>query len=113
MPAGKRLAEANRAVHDAGLYGAREQLIVAGSRQLVTSGEVAFLRLIAVRDEIRRGARLKSQDYHRAYHSYALALWSFRMALRVEFGHEPLTPDTLDRANWSDLERCADCAEHQ
>lgn len=111
MPAGKLLAEANRAVHDAGLYRAREQLLVTASKPLVTSGEMVFLRLIAVRDEVRRGARLKSREYHRAYHSYALALWSFRMALRVEFGHEPLTPDTLDRANWLDLERCADCGE--
>lgn len=102
---------ANNAVHDAGLYLARERLLVSGSVQLVRAGEAAFRCLIAIRDAIRTGARLDTEDYHRTYHRYAEALWSFRMAMRAEFGQPPLSPALLGRIDWSDRERCQSCAD--
>ncbi|MEU4569112.1 helix-turn-helix domain-containing protein [Micromonospora sp. NPDC023956] len=104
-----RYDAANRAVHDGALYVAREQLLVSATVPVVAAGEAAFLRLIAIRDAIRTGAVLAGPGYHAAYHPFAESLWTFRMALRQEFGQEPVTPALLDRADWSDRERCADC----
>ncbi|MEU8363188.1 helix-turn-helix transcriptional regulator [Nonomuraea sp. NPDC048882] len=103
-------ARANRAVHEAGLYLARERLLVSGTVLMVTSGEEAFLRLVAIRDTIRAGAKLESPQYHEAYHRYAEALWSFRMEMRAEFGQPPLLPELLNLTDWSDRERCRRCA---
>lgn len=105
----RRYDAANRAVHDAALYVAREQLLVSATVPVVAAGEVAFLRLIAIRDAIRTGAALASPEYHAVYHPFAESLWTFRMALRQGFGEEPVTPALLDRIDWSDRERCADC----
>ncbi|MFI6820316.1 helix-turn-helix domain-containing protein [Micromonospora sp. NPDC050187] len=105
----RRYDAANRAVHDAALYVAREQLLVSATVPVVAAGEAAFLRLIAVRDAIRAGAALAGPEYHAAYHPFAESLWAFRMALRQGFGQEPVTPALLDRNDWSDRERCADC----
>ncbi|SCF35472.1 Helix-turn-helix domain-containing protein [Micromonospora echinospora] len=105
----RRYDAANRAVHDAALYVAREQLLVSATVPVVAAGEAAFLRLIAIRDAIRTGAALASPEYHAVYHPFAESLWTFRMALRQAFGQEPVTPALLDRIDWSDRERCADC----
>lgn len=104
-----RVLAANRAVHDAGLYAVREQLLVAAPAAVVAAGESLFLRLIAVRDAVRTGARLDSAEYHLVYHPLAEALWRFRLALRACFDEDPFTPQTLDRADWSDRERCPGC----
>ncbi len=113
-PAGsdRRPARAGRAVHDAEVYLARERLLVSGTVPLVTSGEEAFLRLVAVRDAIRAGANLESAEYHEVYHRFAEALWSFRMVMRAEFGQPPLIPELLNLADWSDRERCRDCPDN-
>ncbi|MFE0592072.1 helix-turn-helix domain-containing protein [Micromonospora echinospora] len=109
LPPPRRYDAANRAVHDAALYVAREQLLVSATVPVVAAGEAAFLRLIAIRDAIRTGAALASPEYHAVYHPFAESLWTFRMALRQGFGQEPVTPALLDRIDWSDRERCADC----
>ncbi|BCL17558.1 hypothetical protein GCM10017556_52970 [Micromonospora sagamiensis] len=109
LPPEHRYDAANRALHDAALYVAREQLLVSATVPVVTAGEAAFLRLVAIRDAIRTGAVLAGPEYHAAYHPFAESLWTFRMALRQEFGQEPVTPALLDRIDWSDRERCADC----
>ncbi|MEV4080421.1 helix-turn-helix domain-containing protein [Nonomuraea fuscirosea] len=101
---------ATSTIQEAGLHKARELLLVSGSTSLVQTGESAFLHLIAIRNAIRRGARLNSPEYHREYHPFAEALWSFRMALRVDFGQAPLLPESLNRADWSDRDRCDICS---
>jgi hypothetical protein len=68
-----------------------------------------FLRLIAVRDAVRTGARLDSAGYHLVYHPFSEALWRFRLALRACFGEDPFTPRSLGRADWSNRERCTGC----
>jgi hypothetical protein len=91
------------------LYVAREQMLVSGTAALVTTGEETFQRLVAVRDAIRGGAPLASSAYHDAYHSFAEALWRFRLAARDDL-HEPaLTPGDLDRPDWTDRESCSYC----
>jgi hypothetical protein len=67
----QRLAEANRALHLAGVYAVREQLLVSASADLVAAGEAAFLLLVAVRDAIRIGSTLPSPGYHAVYHPFA------------------------------------------
>jgi hypothetical protein len=106
-----RRVNANRAVQDSGLYAEREKLLASGSPEVVTAGESVFLHLIDVRDVIRDGAQLEEMTYHRVYHPFAEALWTFRMAVRAEFGQATLTPKALSRANWLDYERCADCTD--
>ncbi|WFE35094.1 helix-turn-helix transcriptional regulator [Micromonospora sp. WMMD975] len=111
LPPLARRGPANDALHDARVYALRERLLVLGAAPLVTAAEAAFLRLIAVRDVIRAGARLEEAAYHQAYHPFAEALWAFRMALRVDLGQPPFTPDALGRQDWSDRERCRDCGD--
>lgn len=98
-----------RAVHKSDLYAMRERMLTTGSPAVVVAGERLFAGLIGVRDAVRSGATLPSPEYHDAYHPFAEALWSFRMAVRVERGHATLSPDELGRTNWRDDERCPDC----
>ncbi|MFG1850141.1 helix-turn-helix domain-containing protein [Micromonospora carbonacea] len=111
LPPSARHDAANETLHNARVYAIRERLLVLGAAPLVAAAEVAFLRLIAIRDAIRAGARLDGADYHRVYHPFAEGLWAFRMALRADLGQSPLTPEELGRADWSDRERCRDCGE--
>jgi transcriptional regulator with XRE-family HTH domain len=100
---------AKLAVHGSGLYAERERLLVSASPRLVAKAEVAFLALVELRNAVRAGARLSSEDYHRRYHPFAEALWLFRLAVRAELGQSPLTPQMLNREDWSDLDRCSVC----
>lgn len=99
------------AVGDAGVYAIRERLLLSGSPKLVQAAEVAFLRLIDVRNAVRTGAALSDQRYHGAYHTFAESLWQFRMAARVELGQPHLTPAELSRASWSEREQCPVCGQ--
>ncbi|MEU7827234.1 hypothetical protein [Catellatospora sp. NPDC049133] len=109
VPADERVEAATRAVATSGVYGAREQLLLAGTPALLTAGEAVFHRLIEVRDAVRGGASLDSPAYHEAYHGFADALWRFRLAVRGDLGQPGLTPAALDRPDWSDRDRCTVC----
>ncbi|RAO30075.1 hypothetical protein ONO86_05627 [Micromonospora noduli] len=102
---------ASAAVHAAGLYGVRERLLMSASPALVTAGESAFDRLIGIRNAVRSGVVLSTRDYHDVYHPFADALWTFRVAARVEVGQNLLNPDDLNRESWSERERCALCGQ--
>ena len=91
-------------------YVAREQLLVAGTGGLVVAGEEVFHDLVAVRDAVRVGAALDSVEYHNAYHAFSESLWRFRLAIRADLQEPQLTPTELDRADWTDRDRCAVCA---
>ncbi|MEU4565109.1 hypothetical protein [Micromonospora sp. NPDC023956] len=106
-----RLRPANRAVHRAGVFASRERLLVAGTVDLVKAGEVAYDRLIAVRNVVRAGATLQSRDYHQAYHGFAEAVWQLRMAARADLNQAVLEPADLDRRSWSEREGCRWCLE--
>lgn len=104
---------AGRALVEARLYQARERLLMSGTPDLVTAGETAFRRLIGIRDVIRAGATIRSNDYHDAYHRYAEAIWSFRMSVRRHFGHQTVSPQHFDLTSWSGREDCDRCAAPQ
>ena len=105
----ERRAAINRAVDEAGLYGARERLLMTATAPVVKAGETVFLRLIDIRDAIRDGAMTQSQEYHDAYHPFAEALWQFRMATRRDFHQPAFTPEKVDRVSWSERESCSFC----
>ncbi|MFB9542678.1 hypothetical protein [Micromonospora sagamiensis] len=104
-----RLRPANRAVHQAGVFAARERLLVSGTVDLVKAGELAYHRLIAVRNAVRSGATLPSREYHLAYHAFAEAVWQLRMAARADLDQAVLAPADLDRRSWSEREGCSAC----
>jgi hypothetical protein len=104
-----RYLAANRAVDDAGVYAERERVLVTGAPDVVKAADDVFLRLADLRNAVRAGATLESADYHRTYHPFAAAMWCYRMAIRAEFGREPLVPTELGRDNWLDHERCVEC----
>jgi hypothetical protein len=107
----RRYKAASSAVHTSGLYSVRERLLMSASPALVTAGEMAFGRLIGIRNAVRTGAVLSGREYHDVYHPFAEALWSFRVAARVELGQNRLDPGSLDRESWSERERCAVCGQ--
>ncbi|MBM2618751.1 hypothetical protein JIG36_24645 [Actinoplanes sp. LDG1-06] len=104
-----RYTRAVAAVHDSKTYSIRERLLMSGSPELVRSGEEAFLRLVAIRNAVRTGARLSTSEFHDVYHPFAEALWTFRIAVRRELGQESFAPDDLGRVSWSEQETCPRC----
>lgn len=104
-----RYVAGSSAVQASGLYGVRERLLMSASRALVTAGETAFGRLIDIRNAVRAGAMRSSREMHDVYHPFAEALWSFRVAARVELGQNSLNPGDLDRQSWSEREECPVC----
>jgi hypothetical protein len=104
------LAAANQTLHDALVYAARERLLMSGTARQVAAGEEAFFRLVDVRNVIREGTALQSAVYHRAYHSFSASLWRFRVAVRVDLGERPVSPELVGRIDWSDRDRCAECS---
>ncbi|MEV0809235.1 hypothetical protein [Micromonospora sp. NPDC050200] len=108
-PAEDRRAAA-RAMTESGAYQARERLLMSGTPELVAAGEEAFHRLVRMRRLVLSGEDLRSADGHEAYHEFAEALWRFRVAVRRQFGHRAISPEALDRVDWSERNECAYCA---
>jgi hypothetical protein len=106
----ERYAAAGTALHESHLYGIRERLLMSATTELVQAGEEAFLRLVAIRDAVRAGAQLSTQEFHDAYHAYAEALWTFRVAVRRELGQDVLAPGDLGRTSWSERDACPYCS---
>ena len=104
-----RYGAGSSAVQASGLYGVRERLLMSASSVMVTAGETAFARLIDIRNAVRAGAMRSSRELHDVYHPFAEALWSFRVAARVELGQNSLNPGDLDRQSWSEREQCPVC----
>ena len=91
-------------------YVAREQLLLAGTSEIVVAGEEVFHRLVDVRDAVRSGASLDAVAYHDAYHAFSDALGKFRLAVRADLDEPTLTPADVERPDWSDRDRCTICA---
>jgi len=104
-----RQAAATAAVHESGLYGARECLLMTGSPALGVGGEAVFGRLIDIRNAVRSGVMVSTVELHDVYHPFAEALWKFRIAARVELGQRKLSPGDLNREDWSEQAGCALC----
>lgn len=107
--AGGQFASAVQAVWGSRIYGVRERLLMSGTVEMVKAGESVFARLVEIRDAVRSGAALSSPAYHDAYHGFAEALWTFRVAARQELRQRPLVPGDLGRASWSERAECAEC----
>lgn len=103
--------DTGQAVGGAGLYAAREHILMSGTPALVAAAEVAFHALIDVRDAVRSGAALTSEAYHAAYHRHAETMWQFRLAVRADLGERDLTPSVVRQQDWSDRDRCPICSE--
>jgi hypothetical protein len=111
IPDTDRYTAAIQGVDASGLYGTREQLLLSGSPDLVKAAEIAFMRLIEIRNAVRGGAALSDEGYHDAYHAFTEALWGFRMAARGELGQPQLALAELDRVSWSEREQCPVCGQ--
>lgn len=111
IPDTDRYTVATQDVDASGLYGTREQLLLSGSPHSVKAAEVAFMRLIEIRNAVGGGAALSDERYHDAYHAFAEALWGFRMAARGELGQPGLAPAELERVSWSEREHCPVCRQ--
>ena len=107
----QRAVDAGEALENAKIYGVRERLLMSGTTGLVQAGETAFLRLIGIRDAVRGGAALSGTEYHQAYHAFAEAIWTFRIAVRQEVSQRPITPADLGRVSWSEREQCPVCGQ--
>lgn len=104
------LTTANSVLQEVDVYAQRERLLSSADPQVVAAGEGLFFALVDVRNAIRTGSTLDSMAYHEVYHPFAEAIWRYRLAMRAAFGQEPLTPQEVHRADWSDRDRCTGCA---
>src|SRR4051794_2083294 len=98
-----------RAVADARVYEAREQLLMSANKEVVTVAERAFQGLLVVRDAVRAGATLRTVAYHGPYHQYAGALWKLRRTIRHDLGASYLSPKDLDKDGWDGQSTCEVC----
>jgi hypothetical protein len=104
--------QARRAFGEAGVYEARERLLLAASPPVVAPAELALRRLADLRDKVRDGAQLYTVLYHEAYHPYAESLWALRRVIRADLGARALSTNDLDRESWDDRATCDFC-QHQ
>jgi hypothetical protein len=98
-----------RAVAEARVYEAREQLLMSANKEVITVAERAFQRLLLVRDAVRAGATLRTVAYHGPYHEYAGALWKLRRTIRHDLGASYLSPKDLDKDGWDGQTTCEVC----
>jgi hypothetical protein len=104
-----RLAAVAAAMTVSGIYPARDRLLMAAPRWVLRSAEIAFDRLIRLRDVVRTGVAVRSIDYHEAYHPYGEAMWALRNAIRTDLGASRMTPADLARESWENRETCQVC----
>src|SRR6185369_16886584 len=104
-----RLAAVASAMTVSGIYPARDRLLMAAPRWVLRSAEIAFDRLIRLRDVVRTGVAVRSLDYHEAYHPYGEAMWALRNAIRTDLGASRMTPADLARESWENRETCQVC----
>jgi hypothetical protein len=102
-----------RAFGEAGVYEAREKLLLSANPPVVAPAEEALRRLAALRDTVRQGTKLHTMPYHDAYHPYAEALWRLRSAIRVDLGSRALTAADLDKPGWDEQANCDFCQRHR
>ena len=109
IPPEKLFGAASSAVSKAGLYVAREKILMTAAVTVAVAAESTFDALIAVRDAVRMGARLRTVEFHDAYHPYAEEMWHLRMAIRTDLDAPRLDADDLHRKDASSRARCTVC----
>jgi len=105
--------QARRAVGEAGVYEARERMLLVGSPAVMSAMERVHQRLADMRKAVRDGAKLYTGAYHDAYHPYAEALWHLRAEIRKDLGATPLTAGDLDKQSWDSQANCDFCQRHK
>jgi hypothetical protein len=103
------LVTSSAAISKAGVYVAREKVLMSGAPKVVEAAEAAFDALIGVRRAVRDGAALRSIEYHDAYHPYEERMWRLRLAIRDDLNVSSLSTHDLDRADWSGRATCNVC----
>jgi hypothetical protein len=109
IPRERLYTATSAAVSKAGVYVAREKLLMAAAPKVAQAAESAFNLLIGVRDAVREGARLRTPAFHDAYHPYAEEMWRLRLAIREDLNAPGLAATDLDREAWSGRATCALC----
>jgi hypothetical protein len=107
------VVQARRAFGEAGVYEAREKLLLSASPAVVVPAEEALRRLATLRGAVRDGAKLHTMPYHDVYHPYAEALWNLRRSIRVDLGSAALTASDLDKPSWDEQANCDFCQLHR
>jgi hypothetical protein len=106
----ERIAATNAGLAEAGIYPARERMLMSAPASVMGPAEATFDGLVAVRDAVRLNATTKSREYHDAYHPYEDQMWRLRNAIRVDLGAHTLSPSDLARDTWENRDKCAVCA---
>ena len=110
VPSEDLYAATNRALSKAGIDTAREKAMMTASPAVLGAAEAAFHALIGVRQAVRSGARLRTTEFHDAYHPYADTVWRLRLAIRHDLGGRKLTPADVNRTEWDGRETCQLCS---
>ena len=105
--------QTRRAFAEAGIYEAREKLLLSANPSVVVPAEVALRKLTILRKAVRDGAKLHTVPYHDAYHPYAEALWRLRSRIREDLGSAALQAADLDKPNWDEQANCDFCQQHR
>lgn len=101
--------QTRRAAGEAGIYEARERLLLVGNPAVLGPAERVLQRLGAVRQAVRDGAKLHTAAFHDVYHPYAEALWQLRTAIRTDIGAASLAPGDVDKESWDSQAACEFC----
>lgn len=101
--------QARRAAGEAGVYEARERLLLVGSPTVLGPAERVLTKLGAVRQAVSQGAKLRTPEFHDVYHPYAEALWQLRVAIRKDLDSAPLTPTDVEKESWDSQAACEFC----
>ena len=109
VSAQRRDTQARSAVGQAGVYVAREKILMTASPGVVGASEAVFDGLIGIRDAVREGARRRSPEFHVAYHRYAERMWALRLAIRKDLHAEKFTAADLNRTDWDGETSCDVC----
>ena len=105
-PDDERVAASDKALSKAGVYVAREKILMTAAPKVAQAAEVAFDALIDVRDAVRRGARLRTPEFHAPYHPYAEKMWSLRTAIREDLGRPRLRTRDMQRSTEANCTVC-------
>ena len=101
--------QVRRAFGEAGVYEARERLLLVGNPAVLGPAEQVLRRLGDVRSAVRNGVKLRTRPFHDVYHPYAEALWRLRVAIRQDLGSAPLTPADVAKESWDSRAACEFC----
>ncbi len=105
----ERVPAASAAVSKAGVYIAREKLLMTADPTVAQAGESAFEALIGIRQAVRSGAHYRDPEFHDAYHPFAEKMWRFRMSVREDLGAPKLRVGDINRADWDGRADCGVC----